>query len=318
MNHGIYSSNGKFHTLDGKVFDTMDDAKAHSFAKRQEIEAKFGYFPDDSTWGRQGHTASTDSRTFEEKVADENWTPRKRTLLSPVDRQIQELEAAGAKQREGDEYKNLNRHEQLALDLRKMRDREESERKADAVKAAHLKANAAMLQAISEAIAEEQFNPESDQRFREQLRKLKLAYQEPDADPGERYELEAAVKNELLARHVNQEAGFLQEQAALDARKQNAKLHPLLDQEPDPAPEHEPDPNGFDDPMRSVEQPEAKPETPTVKVEVNRDQDPIGVAFDLRESMAASGSFTDDQISEVRQAALSGEGLESVINKYAV
>lgn len=254
MNHTIIERNGKFVTRDGKSFATAAEADAHSSAMRAKIKERFGYEPTDSQWNMQRIASATDSRTFAEKAADEHWRPTRRESLSPIERQIAELEAVAQRKAEskGDPYKGQSREQMMANDLRRKMERETTQQLADERKAKHLEAVSTKREVLGQIIAEENWNPQSDEKFRQLLAKAKTALEEPDADPAEVARLFAGVDEVLTERQATEQVTLLEERAHLEAALQrNMQQQRLTD--PEPAPEREPDPYGYDNPALPTE-----------------------------------------------------------------
>lgn len=272
MAHYVMKKDNYYLTRDGLKFRTEESAIAHSAQQRAEISQRIERELTDREWDLQFIDAATDSRSMAEKMADNEWKPKLKDEVAQADKQISDLEAAGAKRRASEEYRGLNLEERLALDLKKKREREQGEQQADRSEAAHLKSVARELELVESLIRSENFNAESDQRFRELLRKTKATLQEPLADPTELARLMAAVDEVRTTRRMNLQAGLQQQREQLEATLAATNQDLELLSQPEPAPEHVPDPHGFDDPMSNY-----RPETveteqlPQATIDTSRD-----------------------------------------------
>ena len=304
MNHTIIKRDDKYLTRDGKSFDTADAANAHSAATRATISERIGRSLSDSEWNMQQLPAATDSRSFAEQADDEKWSPQRRDNLSPTERLLAQTESEIERKR--NPYAGMSREEARAHDLRSMIDREAEAKLTAAAKAAHLKSQGPKLEVLNQLIADENFNPESDQKFRELLHKAKLSLEEPDADASEVARLFAAVDDVLIARQVNEQAGLMQEREQLEG-KERRNSEQLLLTDPEPKKEHVPDPNGYVDPMKDfVSESEPEPESPKATIDQSKNLkeqifDLSNLAFERdfplenrKEIIAAEQSFKQD------------------------
>ena len=270
--HFVMKKDNYYLTRDGLKFKSEQAAIDHSAQRRAEISERIDGELTDREWDLQFIDSATDSRSMAEKMSDNEWSPKLKDELASADKQISDLEAAGAKRRASEEYRGLNLEERLALDLRKKREREQGEQQAERSEAAYLKSMAGKLEEVETLIRGENWNPESDERFRVLLRKVKATLIEPGHDPTELARLFSEVDEVRVTRQMNEQAGIAQDRERLNARSARNAEPLMLLSTPEPAPEHVPDPHGFDDPMSNY-----RPETveaeqlPRASIDTNRD-----------------------------------------------
>jgi hypothetical protein len=133
--------------------------------------------------------------------------------------------------------------------------------------AIHLKSIEPRLKAIDSLIAQEAWNANSDQRFRQQLDEARATLLHPNHDPADLQDRLQQIDSVLVERKTLRTAELLQKKAALEATLAQVDSEVGLLSEPEAKPEHVPDKHGYADPMAGFE-PEAvsEPELPKAKV----------------------------------------------------
>lgn len=216
MNLGIVKTNGgqTLITVDGTRFKNELDAIAHSEKLLAEVTQKLGREPTAQEWSLQRVEPATDSRSFEQKGRDEKFAVKKSTELRGIDKAIADQERLIADKKK---YEGLSREEARLLDLQNVRDGKEAEQREQLRKEAHIKGVEGKLRAVDKMIRQENWNPESDQAFREKLRQTRMMLLEPDADPKALAYNFAEIDAALVQRQQAKEAEALEQLASAEA-----------------------------------------------------------------------------------------------------
>lgn len=145
-------------------YATEEQLQLKMLEYENELKAKAGRPTTEAEMLSGKLDSAGDIRSFEQRMEDENWRPVIRSKLTPLEKQLEAVEAAI--ESKDAPPANAPYEERLAFDLRKMVEKEQQDTADDMEHEAYMERQKPKLELLEALRDQEDMNPESDEALR--------------------------------------------------------------------------------------------------------------------------------------------------------